>query len=212
MTSSRVAGMLLIALLVLTIGLSIYAYPLLPDVVASHWNARGEVDGSMSKFGSLLFAPIAMLCVIGLWAIVPRIDPLKSNITAFRPWFDGFIILLQCFFFYIALLTILYNTGTTINITQFMAPALALLFGYMGLLLPRTKRNWFIGIRTPWTLSSDRVWEKTHRLGGFLFLISACITLIAFFIPVYTVWLMIAPIIASALITVVYSYIAFKND
>lgn len=200
------------SLLLLTVGVSVYAYPLLPDVVASHWNASGEVNGYMSKLGNLLVAPIAMVCVIGLWAVVPRIDPLKSNFVAFRPWFDGFMVLMQCFFFYIALLTILYNTGTTINISQFMAPALALLFGYIGLLLPRTKRNWFIGIRTPWTLSSDRVWEKTHQLGGFLFLVSACITLAAFFVPTYTIWLMLAPIITSALITVVYSYIVFKND
>jgi uncharacterized membrane protein len=166
----------------------------------------------MPKLGSLLIIPLLMLAMIAVWIIIPRLEPLKDNIATFRPWFDGFFIVFQVFFLYLSLLTILYNTGdTSINIGQFMTPGLALLFGYVGLLLPRTKRNWFVGIRTPWTLSSDAVWDKTHRLGGTLFVIAAIIMLIGTFFPAHLTWFILVPILAAALGAVGYSYVVFRQ-
>ncbi|MCD6528067.1 SdpI family protein [bacterium] len=101
--------------------------------------------------------------------IIPKIDPLKKNLEKFRNYFERFFILLFLFLFYLYLLTIFWNLGLRFYIGQAMIPALAILFYYCGVLLEKAKRNWFIGIRTPWTLSSDEVWDKTHQLGGRLF-------------------------------------------
>jgi uncharacterized membrane protein len=86
------------------------------------------------------------------------------------------------------------------------------LFFYCGVLCERAKRNWFIGIRTPWTLSSDRVWEKTHRVGGKLFKIAGVIALIGAMFQRYAVFLVIVPAIAVAVFTIVYSLVIYQRE
>ncbi|MDO8755746.1 MAG: SdpI family protein, partial [Anaerolineales bacterium] len=82
-----------------------------------------------------------------------------------------------------------------------------------GFLLRRAKRNWFIGIRTPWTLSSDRVWNETHRLGSPLFMASGGLALLgAFFSGTIAFWLMFVPLIGSTLFLVIYSYVLYQRE
>ena len=92
-----------------------------------------------------------------------------------------------------------------------MVPAFSALFYLAGVMLSKAKRNWFIGIRTPWTLSSDRVWDKTHRLGAKLFKASAIIGLFGIVFINYAFVLMIAPVLASAVISIVYSYMEYNR-
>lgn len=75
----------------------------------------------------------------------------------------------------------------------------------------RTKRNWFVGVRTPWTLSNDEVWEKTNRLAGRLFQLAGLIALIGLLFPAYVVVLLIVPIVAASVFTVVYSYVLYAR-
>jgi len=92
-----------------------------------------------------------------------------------------------------------------------LLPALGLFIFFMGFLLEKTKRNWFIGIRTPWTLSSDKVWEETHRLGATLFKISGLLAILGAFLPEIAFWLMFIPLIGSSLFLVVYSYLLYAR-
>jgi len=95
--------------------------------------------------------------------------------------------------------------------TAAMIPAMAILFYYAGILIQNAKRNWFIGIRTPWTLSSEGVWEKTHKLGSKLFKIAAVLILLTLFAPdyfLYSVFLLIA----FSLYLVLYSYLEFRKE
>jgi uncharacterized membrane protein len=210
--NSRIFGILHALLVLLAVGVAVYAYPLLPEVVASNWDAAGNVNGHMPKFINIVIVPILMLGIWLFWLAIPRLDPLKANIESFRPWFDGMLFFLQLFILYIFVLTILYNVGFPLNIGQFLIPALALLFGYIGILLPRTKRNWFVGIRTPWTLSSDDIWDKTHALGGKLFQLAGVVILFGIFVPLHALWLALVPIVIAALVPVGYSYWLFKKN
>jgi len=143
-------------------------YPLMPEVMASHWNAQGEADGTISRFwGSFLF-PLVSLVITALLLAVPKIDPLKANIQKFKGYYYGFIIAFLVYFLYIYILTLAWNLGWKFDFSQMIIPAIGILMFIVGVLISKAKRNFFIGIRTPWTLSSDEVWNRTHRLGGTL--------------------------------------------
>lgn len=189
----------------------IYFYPQMPDRVASHWNIQGEVDGYMSKFWGLFFMPLMSIGLLLLFLIIPKIDPLKENIEKFRKYFDGFIVLMMLFLFYVYLLTVFWNIGFRFNMSRLMIPAMGILFYYCGILVENAKRNWFIGIRTPWTLSSETVWGKTHKIGGKLFKIAGVAAFLGLFFPSSAFFLVIIPVILSAIYLVLYSYFEYKK-
>ena len=188
------------------------AYPFLPDKIASHWNAAGEADGYMGKFWGIFILPFVMLGMLALYAVIPKIDPLKNNIEAFRRYYDRFWVVMFVFFLYLFALTLGWNFGYRFNFTVAIIPAIAGLFYFIGSILQRSKRNWFFGIRTPWTLSSDTVWEKTHKLGGLLFKIAAIATLAGLFLPdKLLVFAIIIPAVTVSAVAIVYSYVIFKK-
>ncbi|MFA7169753.1 MAG: SdpI family protein [Candidatus Paceibacterota bacterium] len=166
----------------------------------------------MPKVWGLFLLPIMSLMLFGLFLIIPKIDPLKANVAKFQKYFDGFILVFEIFFLYIYLLTISWSLGSRFDMTAVMMPALAILFYYMGILVGQAERNFFIGIRTPWTLSSDTVWKKTHRLGGKLFKAVAVLTALGFFFPAYAILLMLLPVIGVSIYLTVYSYFEFKKE
>jgi uncharacterized membrane protein len=208
----RKSELIIAVIIILSFAISIYYYPQMPDKIASHWNAQGQVNGYMSKFWGLFLMPIISVGLYLLFILIPKIDPLKSNIQQFRKYYDGFVVLIMVFLFYLHLLTIFWNSGFRFNIITFLSPAFAILFYYAGILIENAKRNWFIGIRTPWTLSSDRVWDKTHKIGGKLFKIAGILVLGAIFFETAAIFFIIVPVIAVSIYTVVYSYIEYKKE
>src|SRR5215204_3102983 len=151
----------------------------LPDQMASHWNINDQVDGYMSKLWGVFMMPLITLGMFVLFLVVPSIDPLKANIAQFRDAFNMFIVLIVAFMLYIHALTLAWSLGyTDFKMSTSMLPAVGLLFVFMGFMLRKAKRNFFIGIRTPWTLSSDTVWDKTHQLGAVLFMASGVLAFI----------------------------------
>ncbi len=184
----------------------------MPEKMASHWNYKGEVDGYMQKSVGLFLMPILSVVLFVLFSFIPKIDPLKSNIEKFRKYYDEFIVLIIVFLFYIYLLTIAWNLGIKFNMNQMIPPAIGILFYYSGILIENSKRNWFIGIRTPWTLSSDNVWDKTHKIGGKLFKVSGIISLLGIFFGDYSMFFLLVPIIASSIYVTIYSYAEYRKE
>jgi len=186
-------------------------YPQLPAQVASHWNAAGEVNGYLPRaWGAFLF-PVIFLIIVALLLAIPRIDPRRENIAKFRRYFDYFLVVFSLVLYYFYLLTLFLNIGYSFNLTAAIIPPIAALFYIIGMLLPHTEPNWFIGIRTPWTISSDAVWRKTHRVGGWAFKMSAILGLIGIFFPApAALWFLIIPILVSAIGLVIYSYILYE--
>lgn len=202
----------ILAIIVVSFLVGFYLYPLAPDKMASHWNIAGEVDDYMPKFWGLFLMPIVSLGMYLLFLLIPKIDPLKENVKKFRKYFDRFILLIILFLFYIYVLTISWSFGARFDMGRLMAPAIGILFLYAGVLMEKSKRNWFIGIRTPWTLSSENVWEKTHKLGGKLFKISGIITLFGFIFPSLAFYLMILPVFLFSIYIFAYSYFEYKKE
>lgn len=186
----------------------------LPEQMASHWNVNDEADGYTSKFLGVFLMPLVALGLFGLFITLPNIDPLKANIEEFRGAFNLFIVLMIAFMMYVHALTLVWNLGyQNFKFSQALVPSFGALFIFIGYMLKQAKRNFFIGIRTPWTLSSDSVWDKTHRLGGNLFMLAGVFALVAsFFGGAAAFWLMFVPLIASVLFLVIYSYILYRSE
>ena len=207
----RIEVIVIILLVLITFGITGAFYGSLPDKMASHWNATGKVDGWMQKSTALLIIPITILVLSILFFILPLIDPLKKNIEKFKTIYYGFIIVFQLFMLLVQIHIILWNKGTKINPLVMFSVGISVLFLYMGYMMDKLKRNWFIGIRTPWTLSSDIVWDKTHKQGALLFKICGFLVLPGIFLPNIAIYLIMAPILLSSAYLIIYSYLEFKK-
>ncbi len=212
--STRTTVIVSIVMILAAVALSAAVYGRLPDPMASHWGLNDQVNGTTSRFWGAFLMPIIALAMLGLFLLLPSIDPLKANIARFRGVFNAFIAFILAFLLYIHILTLAWNLGNHgFRMSTAVVPAIGLLFILAGILIRNAKRNFFIGIRTPWTLSSDRVWDETHRLGAVLFILCGILALFGLFFPGATAFLIvIVPILVCTLILFVYSYIAWVRE
>jgi len=208
---TKTAYMIIIGIIIIGFVIGAYFYAQMPPMTASHWNAARDVDGYLPKIFILILMPGISIILLLLFISIPRIDPLKHNIKKFRKYFDEFIIVIMLFLLYLQILTIVWGLGYRFHLVQFLSPSFAVLFYYAGVLTENARQNWFIGIRTPWTLSSKVVWDRTNKLGGKLFKICGIIALLGIVFPHYIIAFIIVPIIVSVVYAFVYSYYEYKK-
>ncbi|MDD5163396.1 MAG: SdpI family protein [Candidatus ainarchaeum sp.] len=207
-----------IAVLVLMLAFSAYVYNLLPETLISHWGLENNPNGFMEKNLFFVFFICLTIAIFLLLVFLPKTDPFKKNYEAFQKEYDLLVFFFVCFMFYIFVLTILVNLGYAVNIGLGFTFALAVLFYVIGLVLGKTKRNWFVGIRTPWSLSDDENWKKTHELGAKLFKLLAVLIIItwlfAFFfksLEKYIFLIVLAEILILVFVPFFYSYALFAE-
>ena len=212
--STRTTLVITFVLVIIAIVFSLAVYNHLPDSMASHWNVNDQVNGYISRFWGAFLMPIISIGMLGLFLLIPNIDPLKANIAKFRETFNAFITAIMVFLLYMHFLTVLWNLGyQNFRMSMAMLPAVGLILIFAGLMMRKAKRNFFIGIRTPWTLSSDRVWDQTHHLGSILFIISGILAFVgAFFDGTTAFWLILVPIVGSTIFLMVYSYVLYQRE
>lgn len=198
--------------IIATFVLTIAAFPLLPPVIASHWNASGMADGSMDRLPALAIVPLIMVACTALFFVLPGIDPLRRNYGKFRNYYEGFVLVFVLYLLAIQALIILWNTGYPVDMNIAFPVLFGILFVYIGFLVEHAEPNWFVGIRTPWTMSSAAVWKKTHEAGGKLFKIAGIVSFIGALAGPYAFAFILVPAVAVAVYTVVYSYIAYRNE
>ena len=202
----------IIAGLFITLIITLVAYPSVPDRVVSHWNAAGEADGYMAKHWGLGLIPLVMAGFVALLAVLPRIDPHKKNYEKFGGYYEGFILLFVFFMLAIQVQIILWSSGYQISPNLTFPFLIGTLFIYIGFLLGHAEQNWFVGIRTPWTLSSETVWKKTHELGGKLFKIAGVLAFAGVLAGKYAIWFILVPALAVGMATVIYSYFEYQKE
>src|SRR3972149_695120 len=212
--TTRLTSIIVLALIATALVAGALLWNQLPEQMASHWNENDQVDGTMSKFWGVWMMPLVTLGMFGLFLLIPNIDPLKANIAKFRPTFNLFIALIVAFMLYMQGLTFVWNLGfQNFKMSAAMLPFLGILFIFIGYMLRQAKRNWFIGIRTPWTLSSDSVWDKTYQLGSILFMVSGAFAIFGgLFGGMIAFWLLFVPLIGSTLFLVIYSFILDRDE
>jgi len=198
--------------IVLAFAIALWFYPQMPERIAVHWGMEGNADGFAQKEFWIFLVPILMIILALLLYLVPKLDPKKKNIEQFWEKYCWFIAAMEIFMLYIQILMITWNLGFEFNMGQALAPAFAGLFYFIGSLVQVAKQNWTVGIRTPWTLSSKSVWEKTHKLGGKMFKGCALVAILGLVLPKYSLLLVIAPVVFAALYLFAYSYLEYSKE
>jgi uncharacterized membrane protein len=189
---------------------SIYLYPSLPEQIPTHWNLAGEVDDYTPKFWGVLILPLAAAFVFLVMKLIPVISPKGFRTDQFQGVINIFTVTLVGFMSAVALLVLLAATGRDVHVNEVVFAGVGLLFIVLGNYLGKVRKNFFIGIRTPWTLASDEVWSRTHRLGGWVFVLIGFFLFINAFIQFPEAWL-IGAIVLVALVPVVYSFVIYRN-
>jgi len=202
-----------IVLIILCVVAGFYFYANFPDKIASHWNFQGQADGYTGRAFGAFFFPGLIAAIYLMFLFIPYFDPKRDRYQEFSSAYHSIKTVLVAFMALIYLATGLFNLGYNINIGIVTAAAVGVLFIIMGQYLSQLKHNWFIGIRTPWTLSSETVWDKTHKVGGWLFTIMGVVMIIIPFLP-ETIGLIvfIAGLAAVVLGSFGYSYWLFLQE
>lgn len=201
-----------LAIIILSLAAGMYLSPSLPSDLPAHWNAGGEVDGYMPKDVGIFFLPVFAVIIMLLMIFLPRFDPGHSRYTEFQEAYDGLILLVILFFMILYLVTLLWAVGIHIPMNSLMSVMFGLLFIGIGVFFRSVKKTWFVGIRTPWTLLSEHVWNETHRAGFFVFCIAGIICFGGVLSPAYAYLFVFLPLLLGCCGLVYYSYHLYQRE
>ncbi len=196
---------------IVTIILSTVFYFYLPDTIATHWGFSGQADGFSSKAFGLFFFPVLLLLLTFILYFIPKTDPKIKNIDGFFDEYINMIFSFQVFFLVIQVFTILWNLDIKIPVNIFFSLGFSYLMFTISGLISKAKPNWFIGIRTPWTMSSDRVWDVTHKFAGKVYRIFSILFILGVF-HFSIFFLLLFIFILLNILLVLYSYVEYKKE
>ncbi len=184
-----------------------------PDRIAVHWGLQGKPDGFAGRISGLLLLPIVSLAVYLLTLFLPSLDPGRANYRNFAGAYNAIRFSITLFLSLIYMVMVLTALGYQINMTTVVGLALGVLFVVLGNVMGKIRPNWFVGVRTPWTLSSKISWTKTHRLAGWLFIAMGLLAAAwGLFQAPWMFGLMLAVDAGCVLVIVVYSYLVYRKD
>lgn len=192
---------------------SFYFYANFPEQVPIHWNAAGEVDNYGSRaIGAFLF-PAIILGMYLMFLGIPYIDPKKERYSQFSRVYHVFKNLLIIFMAGIYFIASFNALGYDVSVATWIPLMVGVLFIFLGNYMSKIKPNWFMGIRTPWTLSSEEVWNKTHRLGGKVFIGGGIALMTMNFLPAsFRMPLFVSAILIMVVGTIGYSYFLYNKE
>jgi uncharacterized membrane protein len=202
-------------ILLLMLGISAWAWTQVPAdaQVPIHWNAAGQPDDYGNKFVGIFLMPLVALGVVGLFTLIPYIDPKRANIVRSAQAYRATLIGVLGFMLVLHGATMVNVAGYDFNIGYVAAPAVGLMFIIMGNYMGKIRRNYMFGVRTPWTLASELSWNKTHRLAGKLFVTTGLIVVVVTLgNPAWAFYAMMGGIGITLVLTIVYSYWVWKHD
>ena len=185
-------------------------YPHLPSQMPTHWNFHGEVDHYSSKWWVLIYPPGMMLGMMGLMAALPWLSPRRFEVEPFRSTYLYIMVVVVTFIAFIQAMMLWAAMSNQMNIHKAIVGGVCLLIALLGNVLGKVQRNFYIGIRTPWTIADERVWNATHRLGAKTMVLGGLIGLILALAGAHPV-LCPLPAVAGAFVPAIYSLIYYKQ-
>ena len=189
-----------------------WAYPQLPARVPSHWNIRGQVDGySGPQWGAFGLPAMSLAMYFGM-VFMPLIDPRRENYPRFGGAYKFIRWLLIWFFALLHGIILAAGLGYAPKTGALVQASMALMFILLGNVMGQVKQNWFVGIRTPWTLADDDVWRKTHRVSAWVWTAAGALGLVTVFLPAplnFTLFMVL--ILGASLFSIVYSYVLYRS-
>jgi len=205
------ANLLSLALVAGAFAAAALLYRRLPDPVPVHWDAHGHVNGYMPKPWGALVMPLVTLGVSLLLLVLPRLSPRGFRVDRFQATFDLIQTSIVGFLFFATLLVLLAGAGFGVSVARAVPLGVGVLLVVLGNVLGKVTKNFFVGIRTPWTLASDEVWLRTHRLGGRVFVVAGLVLAIAGLLGSGGAAPIVAVSLAAPLIPIVYSYVIYRR-
>ncbi|MDD4901663.1 MAG: SdpI family protein [Patescibacteria group bacterium] len=202
-----------ILLIAISIAASFYFYAHFPDRVITHWDFAGEPNGWSGRAFAAFFFPALFIAMYLLFIFLPMLDPKKDRYAEFAKIYNVFRNLILAVLVVVYFVASFNNLGVNSNVGLWVPGVIGLLFIVLGNYLGKIKRNWFVGIRTPWTMSSETVWNKTHRFGGKVFIFGGVLMIITGFAPLsWRLPIFIADIIILLFGTIIYSYLVYRKE
>lgn len=200
-------------LIILTLASAVFFYNNLPERVATHWNFAGQVDAYGSGKAQAIAIPLMVVGMYLLFLLMPYLDPKKERYEQFSKIYHIFKTMILALLIIIYFIVGLNGLGYNLPVGLIIPALIGLLFIIIGNYMAKIKRNWFVGIRTPWTLSSEEVWNKTHRFGGKMFILAGLLMIAEIVMPnSWKLWIFIIMMAVLLGGTVGYSYIVYLQE
>jgi len=190
-----------------------YFYANFPEQVATHWNIRGEVDGYSSSFIAAFMLPILSLFMYLIFLFLPYFDPKREQYANFPEIYHRIKDVILGFLIILFLLTGFNGLGYRIDIGFWVPLMIGLLFIFLGLMMKKLSPNWFVGIRTPWTMTSEEVWKKTHAASAWVFAASGLLMMATVLVePAIKIVLFVVSISLLVFVLPIYSYFLLNQE
>ena len=193
----------------LPIAVGVFLYPQLPERIATHWGFDNEPNGWSSKAFAVFGLPALMAGFNLVLPLALATDPKRKNMNP--------ALLRICFWIVpivsvlCSAMTLLYAMGYPVNVAQLTPAFVGVVFIVIGNYLPKTKQSYTMGIKLPWTLNSEENWNRTHRLGGFLWVLGGVVFLALSFLQCWNIYVFIAVLSVLLLVPTVYSYLLYRK-
>jgi uncharacterized membrane protein len=199
------------ALVLLMLIALVIAYPHLPDRVPTHWNGQNRVNGYSSRGSLFLWGPGLMTGIMLLFAALPWLSPKRFEVDTFKSTYLYIMVLAVGFLAYTNALILWSALSGPINMVRACLGGVSVLMALMGNVMGKVRRNFWVGIRTPWTLASERVWNATHRFAAkAMVLVGAAALVVALSGALFWVWFAMV-LVGGLLSPVLYSLICYKR-
>ncbi len=188
---------------------SAMVYPSLPEQIPTHWNVHGRIDAYGSKSWAVFLMPGLMIAMLGLSLLLPSMSPVSFKLDTFRATYGYIIVVVLGLFAYIQVAMLIAASRPGLNLGRVLIPGIFVGLALLGNVLGKVRRNYFVGVRVPWTLASERVWNETHRLAAWLLfaagLLGALIALAGYPLGAMTT-------LVPALVTpILFSFVRYKQ-
>ena len=198
-----------VAVIVVTVIATVVIYPRLPGQIPMHWNFRGDIDHYGSR-KSIFLLPSVMAAAVLLFAVLPWLSPKRFEVDTFRSTYLYIMVLVVALIAYLHVLILWAALSKPLNMSRSFLGALFLFLILLGNVLGRVRRNFYVGVRTPWTLASEKVWYATHRFAAKAFVIAGFLGLFSIIVGAPPV-VGFSILIAAALLSVMYSLVYYKR-
>ncbi len=200
-----------LVLVLVAVALSAWAYPSLPDRVPTHWDAAGHVNGYSSRLFAVCLMPAIIAFTWLLMLVLPAISPRGFRLESSAGAFYGSVLAIIAVLLVLHFVLLRAELGQGAPSNRIFFVPVGVLMAVLGAYMGKLRRNFFIGVRTPWTLASDEVWRRTNRLGGRLFVLGGIAIALASLFSRAALPTLIAVVFVAALVPVVYSYVIYRQ-
>ncbi|MBW3624580.1 MAG: DUF1648 domain-containing protein [Armatimonadetes bacterium] len=208
--NTRMAALIGSGLTLALLGYTLILYPSLPDRIPTHWNVHGQVDGYGSKIGVAFFGPALAALFTVLMLLLPWLSPMNFKVDSFRETFNYLFLIVTGRFSAMHLLMLQAALHPGLDVGRAILSSVFLFLALMGNVLGKVRRNFWVGVRTPWTLASERVWESTHRLAAKLLALAGLFGAVGVWSGL-PVWLCLAALTGALFAPVFYSLYLYKQ-